>query len=109
MGRAFEYELEACEGGVRARTLKAAALEDEDHRLSRDPPELWPAVTMPSLLVRAQRDILPGLGFILTPADRDRFQATVPGSQCAEADANHYNIAFHADAVESIRAFLDDA
>ncbi len=102
----FRYELEPVEGGVRARTTADAPWEDERYRLAQDPYALWPAVTMPSLIVRATREILPGCGYILTQADVDRFLAEVPGSRAALVDAGHYDVGVHPDTARAIAEFL---
>jgi len=104
--RLFDYELEDVEGGARARTSKAAPWEDEGYRKSQDPYALWPAVTMPSLLVRARQEILPGLGYILTEADAQRFLREVPESKLVEVDSNHYAIGMHPDTARAIARFL---
>lgn len=105
----FDYELEDVEGGVRARTQREAPLEDEQYRLSQDPYALWRSVTMPTLLLRAEQEIMPGFGYILNAADRDRFLHDVPGARVVEVDANHYLIGMHPDTAEAIRSFLDEA
>ena len=107
--RYFRYELEEFDGGVRARTTKDAPWEDERYRLAQDPYALWRSVTMPSLLLRARREVLPGFGYILTQADVDRFLAEVPGSRAVEIDAGHYEIGIHPDAARAIAEFLDEA
>ncbi len=104
--RLFDYELEDIEGGVRARTSNEAPWEDEGYRKSHDAYALWPAVTMPSLLVRAEQEILPGLGYILTAADAQRFLREVPGSKLIEVDSNHYAIGMHPETARAIAAFL---
>jgi pimeloyl-ACP methyl ester carboxylesterase len=104
--RLFDYELEDVEGGVRARTSMAAPWEDEAYRKSHDPYALWPAVTMPSLLVRARQEILPGMGYILTAADAQRFVSEVPRSKVVEVDCNHYAIGMHPDTAQAIAQFL---
>jgi pimeloyl-ACP methyl ester carboxylesterase len=104
--RLFDYELEDVEGGVRARTSKEAPWEDEGYRKSHDPYALWPAVTMRSLLVRAHHEILPGLGYILTAADAQRFLREVPESKLVEVDSNHYAIGMHPKTAEAIAEFL---
>ena len=63
--RLFDYELEDVEGGVRARSRKEAAMEDEEYRKQQDPHLLWPSVTMPSLLIRATQPIPPDFGYVL--------------------------------------------
>jgi pimeloyl-ACP methyl ester carboxylesterase len=104
--RLFDYELEDVEGGVRARTSSEAPWEDEAYRKSHDAYALWPAVTMPSLMVRAGQEILPGLGYILTAADAQRFLREVPQSKLVEVDSNHYAIGMHPDTARAIARFL---
>ncbi|HEY1456813.1 MAG TPA: alpha/beta hydrolase, partial [Candidatus Dormibacteraeota bacterium] len=70
--RLFDYELVEVEGGVSFRTQKAAPWEDEQYRLTQDPYELWGALTMPTLLVRAALPIPPDFGFLITPEDYAR-------------------------------------
>jgi pimeloyl-ACP methyl ester carboxylesterase len=103
----FRYELEDVEGGVRARTTKDAPWEDEQYRLTQDPYALWSSVTMPSLLIRALREVVPGCGYILSQADTDRFLHDVPGSRAAYVDTGHYQIGMHPDTASAIAAFLD--
>ena len=67
---------------------------------------LWSAVTMPTLVLRARQEILPGFGFILPAAEAERFAAAVPSARVAEIDANHYTITTHDDSVAAIGAFL---
>ena len=106
--RLFDYELEDVEGGVRARTSKEAPWEDEAYRKTQDPYALWRSVTMPSLLVRARQEVLPGVGYILSEADAERFLRDVPGSKLVEVNTNHYAIGMHPDAARAIAAFLGD-
>ena len=103
----FRYEFEEVEGGVRARTTAESAWEDENYRLAQDPYALWTSVTMPSLLIRATREVIPGAGYILTPADVQRFLAEVPGSRAVEVDAGHYQVGVHPDTARAIAEFLD--
>ena len=104
--RLFDYELEDVEGGVRARTSREAPWEDEGYRKTQDPYALWPAVTMPCLLVRAKQEVLPGRGYILSHADAQRFVREVPESQLVEVDASHYAIGMHPDTARAIAEFL---
>ncbi len=106
--RLFDYELEDVEGGVRARTSKDAPWEDEAYRKTEDPYALWAAVSMPSLLVRATQEILPGMGFILIPADAERFVREVPNSRLVEIDTNHYAIGMQEETARAIADFLSD-
>ena len=104
----FRYELEEVEGGVRARTTSDGPREDERYRVAQDPYALWPHVTMPSLLVRAKREILPGMGYILNQADYDRFLREVPGSRGITVDAGHYDIGLQDDTARAVAEFLGD-
>lgn len=104
--RLFDYELEDVQGGVRARTSKEAPWEDEAYRKTQDPYVLWAAVTMPSLLVRARQEVLPGMGYILNQGDAERFISEVPGSKLVEVDASHYAIGMHPDTGRAIAEFL---
>lgn len=104
--RYFAYELEAVEGGVRARTSRAAVLEDFEYGSTHDPRELWPALPVPSLLVRASRPLVPGGPFIVTEADRDAFAQSVPRSIVVEVDANHYSVVTNPAAIEATGGFL---
>jgi len=103
----YRYELEpAPEGGVRSRTNREAVIEDAMFTGTHDARTLWPSLTMPVLLLRAARELLPGAGHLVTEADRDRFRAEVPGAQVVEIDANHYGISLHEDTAAAIRKFL---
>jgi pimeloyl-ACP methyl ester carboxylesterase len=114
--RYFRYELQPVEGGgVAARTSRAAVMEDVvfgtgafafgDHAGVYG---LWPSLTMPVLLLRASREMLPGTGFIVSQRDRDRFPEMVPGATAVDVDANHYTIATNEHAATAIARFLAD-
>ena len=102
----FRYELDAVEGGVRARTSRPAAVEDLDYTDRHDSREHWPALTMPVLLLRSARPLLPEGGFLVTEELRDQFLREVPGAEVVEVAANHYGIAYDPGAVAAIRRFL---
>ena len=111
--RYFGYELREVDGGVTSSTDRGAVLEDLGYgnAMYWPGPEapihaLWTAVTMPALVLRARREILPGFGFILPGAEAERFAAAVPSARVAEIDANHYTITTHDDSIASIGAFL---
>jgi pimeloyl-ACP methyl ester carboxylesterase len=103
----FNYELEDVEGGVRARSKVVGPWEDENHRMEQDPYQLWKAVTMPSLLIRAEQPIMAGLGYILNQEDTDRFTREVPGSRAELVDANHYVVGMHPETARLTREFLE--
>jgi len=111
--RYFLYELRDVEGGVAASSDRGAVLEDLGYgnAMYWSGPEapvhaLWAAVTMPALVLRARREILPGFGFILPATEAERFAAAVPSARVAEIDANHYTITTHDDSIAAIDAFL---
>jgi hypothetical protein len=91
---------------VSARSNKDAVLEDSAYGAAHDPYPLWRGLTMPVLLVYANREIMPGMGHIVSDADRGRFTREVPTAEVAEVDANHYTVATSDGTVEAIRGFL---
>ncbi len=103
----------AVDGGVTARTDQGAVLEDLGYGNAMywqapDAPihALWEAITMPAVVLRARREIMPGFGSILPAAEAERFAAVVPSARVAEIDANHYTIIMHDDSIAAISAFL---
>jgi pimeloyl-ACP methyl ester carboxylesterase len=111
--RYFLYELRDVEGGVTPSSDRGAVLEDVGYgdAMYWSGPEapihaLWAAVTMPALVLRARREILPGFGFILPAAEAARFVAAVPSALLVEVDANHYTITTHDDSIAAIDTFL---
>ena len=111
--RYFTYELREVDGGVTASSDRGAVLEDLGYGAAMywpgpDAPihALWTAVTMPALVLRARREILPGFGFILPAAEAERFAAAVPSARVVQIDANHYTITTHDDCIAAIGTFL---
>lgn len=104
--RYFRYELVPVEGGVRARSDRAAVLEDAAYGEGHDPRALWRYLTMPVLLLRATQPLVDGAGFIVPSAERDAFLVQVGSASLVEVDANHYGINTHPAASEAIAAFL---
>ena len=111
--RYFEYELQPVEGGVASSTDRAAVLEDGAFGAGAyvygDAAGVygsWKSLSMPVLLLRASRELLPGLGHVVPEADRDRFLREVPGAQSVEVDANHYGINTHEESARAIAQFL---
>jgi len=102
----LEGDLVAVDGGWTTRTASVAVLEDSAHGRTRDPYELWAALTMPVLVVRAAKPILPGLGFIVSEADRDRFPTVVPDARVVDVDANHYCVGMLPATSTAIEEFL---
>ncbi|MFL5301292.1 MAG: alpha/beta fold hydrolase [Anaeromyxobacteraceae bacterium] len=100
------YELEPVPGGVRARTSPAAVVEDLTYGAANDATRLWPALRMPTLLVRAARPLPPTEGFVVAPALRDAFLVAVPAACAIDVDANHYGVMGHAETSKAIMHFL---
>lgn len=88
------------------RTNKAACEEDLDD-VDYDWPALWPALTMPTTLVRCAVP-LPG-GFIVPPAVARQIAATAPRLTVAEIDADHFTVMAHEDTAAALAANLDQA
>jgi pimeloyl-ACP methyl ester carboxylesterase len=110
--RVFRYELTGADGLVRPLTSLRAIMEDTFYACWRDPRRLWPSLTMPTLLVRAARPLLPdaglrGAGLVVDAVDRDRFLAAVPGARVAEVDANHYGVLTHEGTAMAVQEFLE--
>jgi hypothetical protein len=92
--------------GVRPPTSKAAVVEDIVYASQQDARSFWPSLTMPTLLVRAARPLLPGTGFIVGAKLRDAFLAAVSSAEGVEIDANHYGVMAHPDSLRAIAGFL---
>lgn len=112
--RYFRYELRETEGGVTARSNPAAVLEDgvfgagafafgDDAGVYA----LWRSLTMPVLLLRASRELLPGFGRIVSDHDRERFPREVPSATVVDVDANHYGINTHEASPAAIADFFE--
>ena len=99
-------ELETVPSGVRPRTSKEAVVEDLVYGSKQDAKTFWPRLTMPTLLVRAARPIVPGGGSIVGLALRDAFLDAVPSAVSVEIDANHMGVMAHPDALRAIADFL---
>lgn len=104
--RYFRYELVPADGGVRARTSREAVLEDLAYGDAHDPRDLWPALTMPVLLLRAARPLVPDGPWLVTQADVREFTRRVPRAAVVEINANHYGIAAAPEAAEAAAEFL---
>jgi pimeloyl-ACP methyl ester carboxylesterase len=102
----YLYELDRVAGGVRPRTSKAAVMEDAAYGGLHDARLLWPALRMPTLLIRAARPLLPGSGFVVAERLRDAFLDAVPSAEVVESDANHYGVMADPAALRAIAEFL---
>jgi pimeloyl-ACP methyl ester carboxylesterase len=104
--RYFLYELEPAEGGVKARSNRDAVMEDYAYGGDHDAYPYWAHLAMPVLLLYAKREIMPGMGHIVSTADHERFPHEVPTATVVDVDANHYTVNTAEASVEAIRAFF---
>ncbi len=107
--RAYRYDLAEVDGGVRARTSADAVAEDRAYTATQHPHDRWAHLTMPTLLVRASREIAPGAGHVVPVEERERFGRTVPHAELVEIDATHLTVNTHPALVAPVRRFLLDA
>jgi pimeloyl-ACP methyl ester carboxylesterase len=106
--RVYRYQL--VEGstatGVRSLVDPGAVAEDRAYTLTQDPYARWRHLTMPTLLVRATREMRPGAGHVVPAPDRDRFAREVAHGTVVEVDANHLTVNTHPDTPAAIGTFL---
>ena len=106
--RAYRYDLVTTDGGVRTCTSADAVAEDRAYTATQDPHDRWSYLTMPTLLVRATREIAPGAGHVVPIAERERFRGAVPHAEVVEVDGNHLTVNTHPDLAAAVRGFLLD-
>jgi pimeloyl-ACP methyl ester carboxylesterase len=105
--RHYRYEVETIpSGGVRIRTKLGAVLEDTAYAATHSPRSLWPALSIPVLLLRASHSLSGSNGFIVTKHDMRDFLRSTPAAIVHEIDANHFGIVMHDDSLTAIRGFL---
>jgi len=104
--RAHRYDTQEVDGGVRSRASAHAVAEDRAYTPTQHPYDRWKHLNMPTLILRATRELRPGAGFVVPADDRDRFPSQVPDASIVEVDANHLMINTHAAAADAIRRFL---
>jgi pimeloyl-ACP methyl ester carboxylesterase len=107
--RSFRYQAEETEVGVRSTAHSAALAEDRAYTATQDPYDRWKHWTMPTLLLRATWELLPGAGYVVPAGDVKLFTRTVVGSRAVEIDANHLTINTHADSIVALLEFLTTA
>jgi pimeloyl-ACP methyl ester carboxylesterase len=88
------------------RVDHAAVTEDRRYTATQDPYDRWKHLTMPTLLLRATRELVPGAGHVVPAADRDRFLREVRHGVVTEIDANHQTITTHPQTATATAAFL---
>jgi pimeloyl-ACP methyl ester carboxylesterase len=104
--RCYRYGVEDVEGGVRARVDPDALAEDRAYGATQDPYDRWKHLTMPTLLLRATRELRPGCGYVVPADDPASFLRDVPRGSIVEVDANHLTINSHPDTATAISEFL---
>jgi len=111
--RYLRYELREVDGGVAARSNRAAVWEDHCWHKgiltlgdASGVYQLWKHLMMPVLLVYALREIIPGFGYITPPSEWQRFPREVPTAAAAGVDANHYEICTHPDTALAVADFF---
>jgi len=107
--RRYRYEIEEVDGGVRSRVDARAVAEDRTYTATQDPYDRWKHLTMPTLLLRATRELLPGVGYVVPADDRDRFVREVRRGTVVEVEANHLTINTHRHAATAMSRFFADA
>lgn len=107
--RCYRYGIEQLDGRVRARVDRAALAEDRAYGAAHGGVyvyERWRFLTMPTLLLRATRELRRGVGHVVPADDCASFLRDVPQGSVVEVDANHLTINTHPRAVDAIRNFL---
>lgn len=103
----YRDELEDVPGGVRLRADPDAVQEDRAYTWTQDPYARWAHLTMPTLLVRAARELRAGSGFTVPADDVVAFRRDVPEAQVVEIDANHITVNAHPETARAIAQFLE--
>ena len=97
----YRYELaQRDDGSWSARTSGRACLEDFEAAVDQDLRSLWPALTMPSLLVRCTAELNGGV--MIPEADRDALRDIAADLEVAEIDRNHFGVVTHPDFVQAV-------
>jgi pimeloyl-ACP methyl ester carboxylesterase len=104
--RSLRYGLEEVDGGVRSGASREAVAEDRRYTSTQDAYARWKHLTMPTLLLRATRELALGSGLVVPAHDRDRFLREVPYGSVVEIDANHVAIDNDPRAASAIVEFL---
>ena len=89
-----------------SQASRAAVDEDRAYTWTQDPYVRWQHLTMPTLLLRATREMRAGAGFVIPVDDVPVFRRTVPRATVVEIDADHITINSHPDTVDAVVAFL---
>ena len=104
LGRTYESVEQYLED-IKAE-LRKPSPKTRSYSATQDSDERWQHLSMPTLLLRATRELRDGSGFIVPADDRDRFVCEVPHATVAEIDANHLTINTHPATAVAIKQFL---
>jgi pimeloyl-ACP methyl ester carboxylesterase len=107
--RCYRYGAEERDGRVRARVSADALAEDRAYAAAQgglSVYERWRHLTMPTLLLRAARELQPGVGHVVPADDRAAFARDVPQAIVVDVDANHLTINVHPDTPAAVADFL---
>lgn len=106
--RVYLRDIVEVDGRFVRRTNADAVAEDRAYTWTEDPYDRWKYLAMPTLLLRATRELAPGCGYVVPADDRDRFVERVQGSRLVEVDANHLTMLTHEDTAAALTKFLAD-
>ena len=100
----YRYELGEVDGGVSPTTSREACEEDLDVAAVERLQAMWPAMTMPTLLVRCT-GLLNG-GLIVPDETLAALREAAPGVEVLDVDTNHFTVMDDERAVEAIAAHV---
>ncbi len=100
----YRYELGEVDGGFSPTTSRAACEEDLDVAAVEGLQAMWPAMTMPALLVRCT-GLLNG-GLIVPDETLTAVRAAVPALEVLEVETNHFTVMDDARAADAIAAHV---
>ena len=106
--RVYLGDIVEVDGRFVCRTNADAVAEDRAYTWTQDPYDRWKYLTMPTLLLRATRELASGCGYVVPPDDRDLFVERVRDARVVEVDANHIAILTHEDTAAALTKFLAD-
>ncbi|MFP5211782.1 MAG: alpha/beta fold hydrolase [Acidobacteriota bacterium] len=106
----FRYEAEEVKRGVRSRVRPAHVREELINLREVDIAGLYPAVSCPTLILRATDGLLAADDILLPREAADRMLREIPDARCVDVEgANHYSIVFQPNARRDreLLAFLE--
>jgi pimeloyl-ACP methyl ester carboxylesterase len=98
------------DGRARSRTPRHVAEEEIASQRATSLRALHGRIAAPTLILRAESGLAPGLPPVLTAGEASSIARAIPRARLVEIGANHYTIAMNgrADVNAEIRAFLKD-